>query len=111
MGYNIDYNRNWKRRNPDKTFAYRLKQDHNVTVEFYNKLYEEQKGLCKICNKPETLINNKSKKIARLSLDHCHKKGNFRGLLCRRCNHTLGNIEDSLDWLEAAKQYLLKDSV
>lgn len=76
-------------------------------VKEYEKLYEQQQGLCKICTKPETMVNawNKSKP-KRLALDHCHKTGKIRGLLCHRCNTGIGGFYESIEILEAAIAYL-----
>lgn len=45
---------------------------------------------CEICEK-ECDVKGK------LSIDHDHKTGKFRGLLCFRCNISLGHLEDKLD--------------
>jgi hypothetical protein len=58
-----------------------------------------QQGVCAICKKAE--LSNKA-----LAVDHCHKTGRFRGLLCRKCNTGLGFFNDDPDLLEAAKNYL-----
>lgn len=39
---------------------------------------------------------------------HDHKTGKIRGLLCRACNHGLGNFLDSIENLEEAINYLKK---
>ncbi len=42
--------------------------------------FEKQKGCCAICKKPQSAFKN------RLALDHNHKTGKLRGLLCYYCN-------------------------
>lgn len=44
------------------------------------KLSDNQNGCCAICKKPESSFK------MRLSVDHNHKTGQVRGLLCYRCN-------------------------
>src|SRR3990172_8039473 len=51
-----------------------------LTLADYNRLWQEQKGLCAICNKPEIA---KTKRL--LAVDHDHKTGKVRRLLCMRC--------------------------
>lgn len=74
------------------------------SVEEYQKLHLEQDGQCKICL---TRVGHVSKngKEARLAVDHCHKTGKIRGLLCGKCNMGLGLLEDKL---EQALDYLNK---
>lgn len=71
-----------------------------VTDEGYEALLEAQGGGCAICgNTPKT---------RRLSVDHNHRTGRVRGLLCYRCNRALPTYATS-DWLEAAREYVLRD--
>lgn len=66
------------------------------------QLFIKQDGRCAICDRPETEFRSK------LCLDHCHKTGHIRGLLCNKCNWMLGLAEDNLLNLQAAMQYLLE---
>jgi len=77
-----------------------LKKAHNVDLEFYNKLFQEQNGVCAICNKEEVMKNKN------LCIDHCHSTGNIRGLLCHSCNVGIGHFKDNLDVLKNAINYL-----
>lgn len=79
---------------------YFMRIKYNLTIEKYDQLFENQNGVCKICKKPETAIKNGT--LARLSVDHDHVTGAIRGLLCSKCNHGLGNFEDSIENLESA---------
>lgn len=77
-------------------------QRYGVTPEKYQELLEKQQGVCAICGK---LPNNKTK-AGHLSVDHDHKTGEPRGLLCDRCNTALGGMEDNPKYLQNALNYL-----
>jgi len=47
-------------------------------------------------------------KLLRMAVDHDHITGEVRGLLCKRCNRALGILEDSIELLQRAIQYLQK---
>lgn len=84
-----------------------LWQKYGLTLEEYEKLQLEQNGLCAICKKLET---RKFKgKIAKLSVDHDHITGKYRGLLCNACNTGLGKFQDNILVLEATIEYLKKN--
>lgn len=57
-------------------------------------LSEAFTAVCHCCGKPE-----KSNGRKRLSLDHCHTTGKFRGWLCTQCNIALGMINDKPELL------------
>ena len=73
--------------------------NYNISLEEYNQMLEDQNEKCIICNK----TNNDGK---RLSIDHDHKSGEIRGLLCNHCNIGLGHFKDDINLLERAIEYL-----
>lgn len=77
----------------------RLKLSHVFSINDFEKLLDDQKGVCAICGK-------KHKK--RLSVDHDHKTGKVRGLLCAKCNLALGYFYDNINNLKSAIRYLQK---
>ena len=76
-----------------------VKRKYGITMDDVERLKAEQNFACKICKKPEV---NKT-----LAIDHDHKTGVVRGLLCGNCNRALGLFQDDLNLLESAKQYLI----
>ena len=80
-------NRKYNKENPDKRKSSILKYEYGITLEDYNKMLNEQEGKCAICQKHQ----NELKKI--LYVDHDHKTGEVRGLLCKNCNVALGFYE------------------
>jgi hypothetical protein len=83
-----------------------LKTLYGITLEEYDRLLQEQGGLCAICRQPETA--QYKGKVMPLHVDHDHATKKVRGLLCRSCNYALGNVRDSILILEAAIRYLLR---
>ena len=75
---------------------------YNITVEQYDKMLRDHRGLCAICNNVNNCYTKKS-----LHVDHCHEVNEVRGLLCHNCNTGLGNFRDSLEILEKAAAYLI----
>lgn len=81
-----------------------LKHRYGLTLEQYNEMLAKQQGLCAICQEPETA--KKNGKIKSLSVDHCHKTGKVRGLLCHACNTGIGSFKEDLNLLNSVKHYL-----
>lgn len=79
---------------------WRLKKEYGITLAEYETLLEAQGGVCAICGNPP---NGRV-----LSVDHDHKTGLRRGLLCHGCNMGLGSLGDSTPTLQAAIAYLQK---
>jgi hypothetical protein len=78
---------------------------YGITIDDYEKMYEDQKGLCALCGSGEVATLNGN--VTRLCIDHDHGTGEVRGLLCRGCNHLLDAIEvKPADWLLKAHDYL-----
>jgi len=64
-----------------------LKQKYNLTIETFDDYLKQQQNKCAICGK-----SNKSQ-LQKFSIDHCHKTGKIRGLLCKKCNTGLGSLK------------------
>jgi len=75
--------------------AYRSK--YGIGVDDYERMYDEQGGVCALCSKPETAREKWNGKVRRLAVDHCHETGRVRGLLCYRCNHIISCLGDNLN--------------
>lgn len=74
---------------------------YGLTFEQYDAMLLEQNGACAICGKVE---KHSSKGV--LSIDHDHKSGKIRGLLCDTCNRGLGHFYDNVSLLHNAIKYL-----
>lgn len=85
-----------KKRGPIAHAKRRLKK-HGISHEEYKAMEVSQDGRCAICGRaPSTTFH----------IDHCHKTGMVRGLLCSACNVGLGHFEDNPITLQAAIDYL-----
>ena len=91
---------NWMRRNPKKVKNAYLLREYGISHKEYNILVKNQNNLCAICIKEEL---GKS-----LAVDHCHKTGKIRGLLCSDCNRAIGMLKDDITILRNAIEYLSK---
>jgi len=96
----------WKERNPQKLYDAQIKRLYGVTGEEYAKMLHDQKGLCAICNQPETRSSRTVGEVCRLALDHDHDTGMIRGLLCHSCNTGIGKFKESPELLMSALAYL-----
>lgn len=98
-------NREKQRRTDDPLYTRRqmLRRQYGMTLEEYESMAQEQGGVCKICCGPPTSRG--------LVVDHCHKTGKVRGLLCSTCNTALGQFRDDLWTLYRAVSYLERSKV
>ncbi len=77
-----------------------LRRLYGITLEEYNRMLAAQDGVCWIC---KGIVTSKK---GNLLVDHCHKTGKVRGLLCTKCNAGIGGLGDSIEMLERAIEYL-----
>ena len=77
-----------------------------ITIERYNLMVEEQDNKCAICLLPETRIDGTTKKVSRLTIDHCHTTNKVRGLLCHNCNTGIGKFKDDSIRMYRAIRYV-----
>jgi hypothetical protein len=76
------------------------KKGYSPCYAAYDEISLAFTGKCSACGKAE--IENGRK----LSLDHCHTTGKFRGWLCDECNKALGMVGDSKERLVKLIAYL-----
>ena len=98
---NIEKTKQWIKDNPRIVRNNHYKR-FGITIEDYDKMLESQNFACAICSSKET----KRKNAEHFAVDHCHKTGKVRGLLCGRRNVGIGSLEDSHELLIKAANYL-----
>ena len=81
-----------------------IKNAYGIEIEDYKNLLLKQNGRCAIC-----FTDKFSSKQQYFHIDHCHKTGKVRGLLCLQCNAALGYFKDSKENLERAIKYLMQE--
>ncbi len=77
-----------------------LLQRYGITISQYEQMIKDQNNKCSICGKEPTK--------RQLSVDHDHKTGKIRGLLCNNCNHAIGKFDDDVILMIKAINYILK---
>lgn len=76
----------------------KLKLAYNINLDEFNLLLKKQNNTCAIC-KTDFQIKD-------ICVDHCHKTGKVRGLLCHPCNRSIGMLKERKDVLYSAIRYL-----
>ena len=85
----------WNQKNPDSMRRRWLKNAYGLTEEQYMSLVDAQDGKCAICRQAKPL-----------AIDHDHSTKEFRGLLCGSCNRAIGLLQESVEIIRAAADYL-----
>jgi len=91
----------YQKQHPEQLLKWQLKK-YNLTVRDYKQLLLIQQNRCAICRSK----SSKKNFYFRLQVDHNHKTGKVRGLLCGNCNTALGKFQESEEFLQQAIRYL-----
>jgi hypothetical protein len=84
-----------------------LMRMYGIDLNKYNELLISQNYKCAICQENPNGWNGQS---GRFDVDHDHKTGKVRGLLCSSCNTSLGKFKDDISILKRAINYLKKEN-
>lgn len=95
-----EYQKQYDKDNSLKRKNSHIKRKYGVTLEEYDLMLNKQGSRCLICNRHQTEV-----KIP-FGVDHDHKTGRIRGLLCNKCNQGLGLFNDDINILLKAIKYL-----
>lgn len=93
-----------KKRRDNYMRNYDLNKSYGISIAEYDELFKKQNGKCAICNKTSSEKGMNRKK--HLCVDHCHTTGKVRGLLCDQCNRAIGLLNEDLNVLNKAINYL-----
>lgn len=95
-------NQRLRRERPDVKARERdghLRRKFRMTTEDYLAMLDAQGGGCAVCGR-------EPRQGHALHVDHDHRKGVVRGLLCFSCNSALGNLHEDRDRMAALATYL-----
>jgi hypothetical protein len=95
-----NYKKQWRKENKISVADSRLKSRYKINTQTKENMIQKQDNKCEICE--NELISKYT------VIDHCHKTGNVRGILCGSCNTMLGFSKDSIKNLKSAQKYLEK---
>jgi hypothetical protein len=84
---------------------YNLPTKYGITAQDYAEKLLKQGGKCGCCG---NRLEPDGKKMSRPCVDHNHKTGEVRDILCGRCNIAAGNLMDSHEFAEKLSAYLKK---
>ena len=77
-----------------------MKRRYNLSVDRFDAMKQKQNGKCALPFCHVVLTNQNT------HVDHCHRSGKVRGLLCLNCNMALGKLGDRVDTLLSTALYL-----
>ncbi len=97
------YEKAYKQAHSEQRREQKLMARYGITLAEYEEMFMRQFGLCAICGRPPK--NGKP-----LHVDHCHKTGLLRELICMHCNSLLGYADDNSAVLKRAIKYLERHS-
>jgi|ERR1035441_1997480 hypothetical protein len=99
-------NKGYRKSDPERYARYDLRASAKklgLDPDVIEAHFLSHNGLCDSCDRPpEESIQPKE----RLSIDHDHETGKFRGLLCADCNLIIGWAHDDVKQLLGAVAYL-----
>lgn len=82
-----------------------LLKSYGISIDQFEAMFRLANGKCEICN-----IELKPKGWSKdsVAIDHNHKTGKVRGILCNSCNRGIGHFFDDVDILNNSVKYLEK---
>ncbi|MGR6923085.1 endonuclease VII domain-containing protein [[Actinomadura] parvosata] len=108
-----EMSRKWAKDNAERVRENRrrmtLFRTYGLMPHEYLLLLEQQGGVCAICRQGEPRQPGRTRALFWLAVDHCHKTGAVRGLLCQKCNSAIGLLNDDPELLLRANSYLKRE--
>lgn len=98
-----DYRQTYDVVNARKIKDTTLRYKYGITLDECEQMLVAQNHACGICRRP---LPDKRFPKREYIVDHDHKTGAVRGILCHKCNTSLGGFGDDPETLKAALSYL-----
>ena len=98
----------WSKRYGHTAERSRIRRLYGISLEDYHDRISAAGGLCEGCGRSEPRVAGSTRKPKSLGLDHCHRTGKPRGVLCTGCNLILGYAGDDPGLLRKLADYLEK---
>lgn len=95
--YHYNHGKERYRRNILSSKNNSLLRRYGISLDKYNQMCDSQNNKCAICKRSRKLV-----------VDHSHKTGLVRELLCNACNSVLGHFHENIEVLQNAIQYVQK---
>lgn len=90
----------WREANKHKIKNKYLKYQYGITTEQYDQILDDQNCCCKLCG---------SSPIKYPVVEHCHKTGRIRGIVCQKCNMAIAAVENNQHLLNKILEYIETD--
>lgn len=97
----LEQQRAYREENRERLAAQRRAANTGFTPALWEQVLEHQQHRCAVCR-----IDLRALKRTQVHADHCHQTGNPRGILCQRCNTSIGQFNDDPTLLRRAAAYL-----
>jgi hypothetical protein len=85
---------------------YQLQYHFGISLQEYNEMLEAQGHCCAICGKADGTDLHAGARTRQLGVDHDHRTGMVRGLLCNDCNRAIGQLKDDATVVRKAAEYM-----
>lgn len=103
------YLREYRAEHRDCRRRWNLWSKYRITPDDYDNMLAAQGGVCAICTGPQDRVSKDGSYW--FDVDHDHRTGKVRGLLCHSCNTGIGKLKDDISVLERAAGYLRRSVV
>jgi hypothetical protein len=90
----------------DKDKRYALKKRYGISLEHYEGMAAAQGNKCAICGLDPRTVKDWPPHHRVLHVDHDHKTGAVRKLLCNHCNRAVGFLRDDAQLAETVRDYI-----